>query len=203
MRAPRRVTRRSQTGADAGPRDLRRQPMNWITERRSAEDPLVPASARRRRTSGSNARTAARWSSTGTSRPTCASCPAPATTCAWPRTLRLKSLFDDGVCDESADCPKCRVDPLKFRDEQALLDRLKDARAKTGSPMRVRRRTAGSTACRSPSRVQDFDFMGGSLGMAAGEAIIAGCKRAVERQHARSSSSPPPAARACRKACSR
>ena len=30
--------------------------------------------------------------------------------------------------------------------------------------------------------VQDFDFMGGSLGMAAGEAIVAGPRRAVERE---------------------
>ena len=51
--------------------------------------------------------------------------------------------------------------------------------------------------------VQDFDFMGGSLGMAAGEAVITGLMTAQASGGSRSSCSPPPAARACRKACSR
>ena len=50
--------------------------------------------------------------------------------------------------------------------------------------------------------VQDFDFMGGSLGMAAGEAVIAGLETAVGGRR-RSSCSRPPAARACRKASCR
>ena len=50
--------------------------------------------------------------------------------------------------------------------------------------------------------VQDFDFMGGSLGMAAGEAVITGLETAVQKRRP-SSCSRPPAARACRKAFSR
>ena len=95
------------------------------------------------------------------------------------------------------------ADPLKFRDEKRYADRLKDARAKTGLHDAIGSATARSRACRSIVAVQDFAFMGGSLGMAAGEAIVAGCRAAVEQQDAASSCSPPPAARACRRASSR
>ena len=47
--------------------------------------------------------------------------------------------------------------------------------------------------------VQDFAFMGGSLGMAAGEAIVHGLEIALKRKRPWSCS-PPPAAPACRKA---
>ena len=48
--------------------------------------------------------------------------------------------------------------------------------------------------------VQDFAFMGGSLGMAAGEGFIAAARAAIERGVPAGGASPPPAARACRKA---
>ena len=55
-------------------------------------------------------------------------------------------------------------------------------------------------ASRPWSLVQDFAFMGGSLGMAAGEAFIAAAQEAVEARGARWWPSPPPAGRGCRKA---
>ena len=64
-------------------------------------------------------------------------------------------------------------------------------------------RWARSKACRWWSTVQDFAFMGGSLGMAAGEAIITASRRAVAAQAAARCCSPPPAAPACRKASCR
>ena len=72
-------------------------------QRRPAEDPLIPASARRRKISGSNARRAASSSSTRTSRPISSSCRAPAITCACPVEVRLAALFDDGEFEDTAD----------------------------------------------------------------------------------------------------
>jgi len=76
--------------------------------------------------------------------------------------------------------PPVAVDPLKFRDEKRYVDRLKDARAKTEMDdavlvARGKLRTQPITVA-----VQDFSFMGGSLGMAAGEAILKGMETAVE-----------------------
>jgi acetyl-CoA carboxylase carboxyl transferase subunit beta len=72
---------------------------------------------------------------------------------------RLQSIFDDGVY-EQIDLPEVQVDPLSFKDQEKYTDRLKKARQKTGN----------------------FAFMGGSLGMAAGEAIIKAAETATHKQ---------------------
>ena len=76
------------------------------------------------------------------------------------------------------------LDPLKFRDERRYTERLKDARAKTGAADAVL--VGAGTVEDVPviAAVQDFDFMGGSLGMAAGEAIITGMQTAARAQAA-------------------
>jgi acetyl-CoA carboxylase carboxyl transferase subunit beta len=74
------------------------------------------------------------------------------------------------------------VDPLKFRDEKRYTDRLKDAKAKTGLEDAILSGPARSRACQSSPVVQDFAFMGGSLGMAAGEAIIKAFETALEKK---------------------
>ena len=99
--------------------------------------------------------------------------------------------------------PEVPVDPLKFRDERRYADRLKDARTKTGLQDAVKLGIGKLDGLPVTIGVQDFDFMGGSLGMAAGEAVITGLETAVKRGRRRSSCSRPPAARACRKASSR
>jgi acetyl-CoA carboxylase carboxyl transferase subunit beta len=98
-----------------------------------------------------------------------------------PARQRLASLFDDGQY-EKLPLPAVTADPLKFRDERRYTDRLKDARTKTGSDDAVI--VASGLLDTQPVvvAVQDFDFMGGSLGMAAGEAVIAGLMAAVERR---------------------
>jgi acetyl-CoA carboxylase carboxyl transferase subunit beta len=95
-------------------------------------------------------------------------------------SLRLKSLFDDGMFEEIA-LPEVALDPLKFRDERRYTDRLKDARTKTGAPDAVKLGYGELDGLGVVAAVQDFDFMGGSLGMAAGEAIIKGFETAVEK----------------------
>ncbi len=78
-------------------------------------------------------------------------------------------------------CPKCAVDPLKFRDERRYVDRLKDARSKTGLNDAIKLGYGKLDGLGIVAGVQDFDFMGGSLGMAAGEAVVKGLATAVEK----------------------
>src|SRR5437016_11493701 len=88
-------------------------------------------------------------------------------------TVRLKSLFDDGEFEE-IEVPEVPVDPLKFRDERRYADRLKDARTKTGLQDAIKLARGTLDGLPVVAGVQDFDFMGGSLGMAAGEAVRVG-----------------------------
>ncbi|MBN9048869.1 MAG: acetyl-CoA carboxylase carboxyltransferase subunit beta [Rhizobiales bacterium] len=96
-------------------------------------------------------------------------------------TARLKALFDDGAYEEVAwrDVP---IDPLKFRDERKYADRLKDARTKTGMQDAVKTGIGMLDGLPVTASVQDFDFMGGSLGMAAGEAFVSAAEAAVSRK---------------------
>jgi acetyl-CoA carboxylase carboxyl transferase subunit beta len=93
---------------------------------------------------------------------------------------RLKSMFDGQTWFDIA-VPEVPVDPLKFRDERRYADRLKDARAKTGMNDAVKLGYGKLDGVAVVIAVQDFDFMGGSLGMAAGEAVIRGLTTATEK----------------------
>ena len=94
---------------------------------------------------------------------------------------RLKSVFDNGEYEDLL-LPDVPVDPLRFRDERRYADRLKDARTKTGLQDAVKVGVGMLEGLRVTIGVQDFDFMGGSLGMAAGEAFIKGVETAVQRE---------------------
>jgi acetyl-CoA carboxylase carboxyl transferase subunit beta len=74
-------------------------------------------------------------------------------------------------------------DPLKFRDQKRYPDRLKAARAATGEPdaMAVAKGTVGGIA--SIVAVQDFAFMGGSMGIGVGAAFLAGAEAALAGRH--------------------
>jgi acetyl-CoA carboxylase carboxyl transferase subunit beta len=92
---------------------------------------------------------------------------------------RLATFLDDGKFDivPVADVP---VDPLKFRDQKKYVDRLKENRAKTGNTDSVIVATGKLYERAITVAIQDFDFMGGSLGMAAGQGIITGLETAVK-----------------------
>jgi acetyl-CoA carboxylase carboxyl transferase subunit beta len=94
---------------------------------------------------------------------------------------RLKTMFDGGDYEDIA-VPDVPIDPLKFRDERRYADRLKDARTKTSSQDAVKVGIGRLDGLMVTVGVQDFDFMGGSLGMAAGEAVIKGLETAVQRE---------------------
>jgi acetyl-CoA carboxylase carboxyl transferase subunit beta len=93
---------------------------------------------------------------------------------------RLKSMFDNETWFDIA-LPEVTIDPLRFRDERRYVDRLKDARSKTGYTDAVKLGYGKLDGLATVIAVQDFDFMGGSLGMAAGEAIIKGLDTAVQK----------------------
>ncbi len=94
---------------------------------------------------------------------------------------RLKFFFDDGEF-ETIENPRVAVDPLKFRDEKRYTDRLKDAKAKTGMEDAILNATGTIEGLPVVVTVQDFAFMGGSLGMAAGDAIVKAFETALEKR---------------------
>jgi len=75
--------------------------------------------------------------------------------------------------------PRAPEDPLKFRDSKKYVDRIKAARAATGEHdalLNAKGRIEGQGVVVG---VQDFAFMGGSMGVGVGEAFIAGAKAAL------------------------
>lgn len=99
---------------------------------------------------------------------------------------RLSSLFDDGAYGE-IEPPKALVDPLRFRDRKRYTDRLKEAQSEAGrSPSSDAVIVAHGRIGDIPSVAAcfDFGFMGGSMGVAVGEAIIAAAKLAILQEAA-------------------
>ena len=95
--------------------------------------------------------------------------------------LRMAFTFDNGAY-ETLPTPKVFEDPLKFSDGKPYRERLSAARKATGAAdvMAIGYGSIGGT--NAVVGVQDFAFMGGSLGMAAGEGFIAAAEAAVQRQ---------------------
>jgi acetyl-CoA carboxylase carboxyl transferase subunit beta len=98
-----------------------------------------------------------------------------------PVDVRLTTLFDNGEL-ELLPTPEAPVDPLKFRDIKRYVDKLKEYRTKTGQQDAVTLATGKLDGSQVTVAVQDFEFMGGSLGMAAGEAIVAGAEHALAKR---------------------
>lgn len=92
---------------------------------------------------------------------------------------RLMGLFDDKAF-ETIEFNEVAQDPLKFRDEKKYTDRLKDARSKTELSDAVLAGVGKLNGLEVVAACQDFNFLGGSLGMAAGEALVTSMLKAVE-----------------------
>jgi acetyl-CoA carboxylase carboxyl transferase subunit beta len=92
---------------------------------------------------------------------------------------RLKMLFDDGRFEPIV-LPALPSDPLRFRDLRRYPERLKEAQAKTGQneALAVARGTIGGHA--AVVAALDFEFLGGSMGVAVGEGFLAAARAAVE-----------------------
>jgi acetyl-CoA carboxylase carboxyl transferase subunit beta len=94
---------------------------------------------------------------------------------------RLATFLDEGQYQTVA-LPSVAQDPLKFRDSKRYTDRLKEQRLKTGAEDAVTVATGELFGQAVTVAVQDFDFMGGSLGLAAGSAIVTGLETAASKK---------------------
>ena len=91
---------------------------------------------------------------------------------------RFEQLFDAAEY-ELLPAPEVREDPLRFKDTKRYTDRLKSARAANGERdalVNARGRIDGHKVILA---VQDFAFMGGSMGTAVGAAFVAGIRAAI------------------------
>ncbi len=95
--------------------------------------------------------------------------------------LRFQYHFDEGSW-HVLPAPKVAEDPLKFRDSKRYTDRLKAARTETGEQDAFVNALGTIDGRRAVIGVQDFAFMGGSMGQAVGEAFIAGCEAAIRER---------------------
>ncbi len=98
-----------------------------------------------------------------------------------PAALRFSSMFDGGEF-EKLPAPTVAVDPLKFRAEKKYTDQLRDAKAKAEAEDSVQAGYGKVNDQPMVIAVQDMGFIGGSLGMAAGDAIIAAMRFAVSKR---------------------
>jgi acetyl-CoA carboxylase carboxyl transferase subunit beta len=109
-------------------------------------------------------------------RPTSSWCRGRTSTCAWPPSAPAAPSTA-----ATTEVPAAFRDPLKFRDGKRYTDRLKTAKADTDLQDAVLVGEGYLEGQEVVAAAQDFRFMGGSLGMAAGEGVIVGMMRAVEK----------------------
>ena len=95
---------------------------------------------------------------------------------------RFNQLLDQGSIKYIED-PIVPIDPLKFKDEKKYIDRLKESKKKTKLYDSVVIGHGTINKMNVTLAVHDFQFMGGSLGMAAGEAIIRAIKHALDNNY--------------------
>ncbi|KZD12235.1 acetyl-CoA carboxylase, carboxyltransferase subunit beta [Oceanibaculum pacificum] len=91
---------------------------------------------------------------------------------------RLQMLFDNGAY-QTIELPKPPADPLRFRDRKRYGDRLKESQNKTGRPDAIIVAHGTMDGHKTVIAIFDFDFMGGSMGIAVGEALVAAAELAV------------------------
>jgi acetyl-CoA carboxylase carboxyl transferase subunit beta len=92
--------------------------------------------------------------------------------------VRLDRLLDPGY--SILPPPVVREDPLKFRDSKRYTDRIKAARTKTGETDALVNARGTIEGHRAVVGVQNFAFMGGSMGMGVGAAFVAGARAAIQ-----------------------
>ncbi len=94
--------------------------------------------------------------------------------------VRFDALFDRQKY-ETLPSPEVREDPLKFRDTKRYTDRIKAARSSTGERDALINAVGKIEGQLAVVGVQDFAFMGGSMGVAVGAAFVAGVEKAIAR----------------------
>jgi acetyl-CoA carboxylase carboxyl transferase subunit beta len=94
---------------------------------------------------------------------------------------RFAQLFDGGVYVE-VPVPQPLADPLHFRDQKKYPDRIREARKKSASQDAMLVAEGEIGRLKTVVAAHDFSFMGGSMGMAVGNAVIAAAERAREHR---------------------
>ena len=94
---------------------------------------------------------------------------------------RLEILFDDGAY-QRIEVPETPDDPLNFRDRRRYTERLKEARNSTKERDAVLVASGTINGQSAVVAVLSFEFMAGSMGIAAGSGIVAAARRAVSEQ---------------------
>jgi len=92
--------------------------------------------------------------------------------------LRLGMLFDEGQY-QIAEVAETADDPLKFRDRRKYSERLKEARDATGETDALTVAHGKMGGMGVVVAALDFDFMGGSMGVAVGEGLLTAARLAV------------------------
>lgn len=91
---------------------------------------------------------------------------------------RLAMIFDDGAYD-LIEVPDAPADPLKFRDRKRYTDRLRESRAATKNKDAIAVAHGKIGGMPLVAAVFDFQFMGGSMGVAVGDGILEAARAAV------------------------
>jgi acetyl-CoA carboxylase carboxyl transferase subunit beta len=93
---------------------------------------------------------------------------------------RFDRIFDPGYT--TLPSPQVREDPLKFRDTKRYADRIKAARHQTGEGDALTNARGTIDGHAAVMGVQDFAFMGGSMGLAVGAAFVEGARAAIRER---------------------
>jgi acetyl-CoA carboxylase carboxyl transferase subunit beta len=91
--------------------------------------------------------------------------------------VRFEQILDPGYTMLAP--PQVKEDPLRFRDSKRYTDRLKAARTQTGETDALLNARGTIDGRKAVVGVQDFAFMGGSMGMAVGAAFVDGARAAI------------------------
>jgi len=94
---------------------------------------------------------------------------------------RLELLFDDGKFQE-IELPEVTADPLKFKDRKRYGDRIKEAQNRTGRKDAIVVSHGKIKDIPTVIAAFDFSYMGGSMGMAVGEGLLAAARLAVAQE---------------------
>ena len=101
----------------------------------------------------------------------------------FPPKARFESIFDDKKF-ELIETVRIKDDPIKYKDTKRYIDRIKDARAKTGEndAIAIAKGLIGGKS--AVAFVMDFSFMGGSMGLAVGKSIVKAAMTAIDSNSA-------------------
>lgn len=93
---------------------------------------------------------------------------------------RFEHILDEGSAD-ILPVPQVKEDPLKFRDTKKYVDRIRAARAATGDHDALINASGAIEGAPVVMGVQNFAYMGGSMGVAVGAAFVQGVEAAIAR----------------------